>query len=69
MYKRQGLIFAICYVLIQVGRTLFVVLHLGPSHPLAPNFRRMLGWLCISAVLWIAGGLSSGCLLYTSRCV
>ena len=48
------------YVLIQVGRTLFVVLHLGPSHPLAPNFRRMLGWLCISGVLWIAGGLADG---------
>ncbi len=56
----NGLIFGVSYVLIQVGRTLFVVLHLGPSHPLAPNFRRMLGWLCISAVLWIAGGLAEG---------
>ena len=56
----NGLIFAVSYVLIQVGRTLFVVLHLGPSHPLAPNFRRMLGWLCISGVLWIAGGLADG---------
>ena len=50
--------FAISYVVIQVGRTLFIVLHLGPSHPLSPNFRRMLAWLCVSAVLWIAGGLS-----------
>ncbi|MFY2853489.1 low temperature requirement protein A [Achromobacter xylosoxidans] len=58
-FGENGLIFAVCYVLIQVGRTLFVVLHLGRSHPLAPNFRRMLGWLCISAVFWIAGGLSS----------
>ncbi|CAB3625808.1 low temperature requirement protein A [Achromobacter pestifer] len=56
----SGLIFAVCYALIQVGRTLFIVLHLGPQHPLAANFRRMLGWLCISAVLWISGGLASG---------
>ncbi len=59
-FGANGLIFAVCYVLIQVGRTLFVVLHLGPAHPLTPNFRRMLGWLCISAVLWIAGGLAQG---------
>ncbi|WP_454674318.1 low temperature requirement protein A [Achromobacter pestifer] len=56
----SGLIFAVCYALIQVGRTLFIVLHLGPQHPLAANFRRMLGWLCISAVLWISGGMASG---------
>jgi low temperature requirement protein LtrA len=57
-FGANGLIFAISYVLIQVGRTLFIVLHLGASHPLSPNFRRMLGWLCISGLLWIAGGLS-----------
>ena len=56
----SGLIFAVCYAVLQVGRTVFIVLHLGPNHPLADNFRRMLGWLCISAVLWITGGLASG---------
>lgn len=56
----NGLIFAVCYALLQVGRTAFIVLHLGPNHPLADNFRRMLGWLGISAVFWIAGGLASG---------
>lgn len=59
-FGANGLIFAICYALIQVGRTVFIVLHLGPHHALSANFRRMLGWLCISAVLWIAGGLASG---------
>ena len=57
-FGATGLVFAVSYALIQVGRTLFIVLHLGPAHPLAPNFRRMLAWLCVSAVLWIAGGLS-----------
>ncbi len=55
-----GLIFAVSYAIIQVGRTFFIVLHLRSTHPLAPNFRRMLGWLCISAVLWIAGALNDG---------
>ena len=50
-FGATGLVFAISYVVIQVGRTLFIVLHLGPSHPLSPNFRRMLAWLCVSAVL------------------
>lgn len=59
-FGANGLIFAICYVLIQVGRTVFIVLHLGSKHPLADNFQRMLGWLSISAVLWIAGGLAAG---------
>lgn len=54
----RGLIFAMCYAALQVGRTAFLVWELGPGHPLAPNYRRMLGWLMIAAVFWIAGGLA-----------
>jgi low temperature requirement protein LtrA len=35
-----------------------VVLYLGPRHPLAANFRRILGWVSIAAAFWIAGGLA-----------
>ncbi|CAN5505184.1 low temperature requirement protein A [soil metagenome] len=59
-YDGAGLGFALCYAAIQVGRTLFVLFNLGPGSPLAPNFRRIAGWVCISAALWIAGGLSEG---------
>lgn len=55
-----GLVFALCYALIQVGRTLTVLLYLGGSHALTANFRRILGWMSISAVFWIAGGLAHG---------
>jgi low temperature requirement protein LtrA len=58
-FGNRGLLFAVCYASIQVGRTLYVLHHLGRDHPLAPNFQRMLGWLSISAVFWIAGGLAS----------
>lgn len=53
----RGLVFAISYAAMQVGRTLFTVLEVGRDHALAPNQRRMLGWLSIAAVFWVAGGL------------
>ncbi len=56
-FGERGLIFAAAYATLQVGRTAFVLWQLGRGHPLSPNFQRMLGWLCISAALWIAGGL------------
>ena len=38
------------------GSTVYILCLLGAAHALAPNFRRILGWLCVSAVFWIAGG-------------
>jgi low temperature requirement protein LtrA len=57
-FGQRGLIFAAAYTGIQVGRTGFVVLLLGRDHVLAPNYRRMLGWLSISAGFWIAGAFA-----------
>ena len=54
-FGEQGWIFALAYVAIQVGRTAYIVFVLGQNHPLAANYRRMLGWLVISAIFWIAG--------------
>ncbi len=59
-FGSRGLIFAICYLAMQVGRTLYALYHLGRDHPLTPNFQRMLAWLSVSAAFWIAGGLASG---------
>lgn len=54
-FADKGWIFALAYVAIQVGKTAYIVFVLGQNHPLAANYRRMLGWLTISAVFWIAG--------------
>ena len=59
-FAEAGLAFALCYSAIQVGRTLFVLWSLERGHALVPNFRRIFGWVCISAAFWIAGGLSEG---------
>ena len=59
-FGNGGLVFALAYVAIQWGRTAYIVFELGSGHPLTANYRRMLGWLSISAIFWIAGGLSEG---------
>jgi len=56
-FGARALVFAASYAAMQVGRTAYVVWILGPGHPMAPNYRRMLVWLCISGALWIAGGM------------
>lgn len=57
-FADKGLVFAGAYAAMQVGRTAYIVWQLGPDHPLAANYRRMLGWLLIAAVFWIAGALA-----------
>lgn len=59
-FEDRGLIFAVCYAVIQVGRTLIVLFLLGNHHHLTPNFKRILGWSCISGSLWILGGFNEG---------
>ncbi|SQI32613.1 Predicted membrane protein [Serratia plymuthica] len=59
-FGERGLIFALFYVAIQVGRSWVVLNLLEANHPLKQNFRRILGWLCISAIFWILGGLAQG---------
>jgi len=59
-FGERGLMFALFYVAIQVGRSLVVLKLLPAHHPLKQNFRRILGWMCISALFWILGGLTEG---------
>ncbi len=63
-FGERGLMFALAYVAIQLGRTVFAVLALGTSvgtsHPLSGGFRRILAWFAAAGVLWVAGGLVEG---------
>jgi low temperature requirement protein LtrA len=59
-FGERGLMFALAYVAIQLGRTGFAVLALGASHPLSVGFRRILAWFAVSGVFWVAGGLVEG---------
>jgi low temperature requirement protein LtrA len=55
-FGERALVFALAYVAIQFGKTLVVVLLLGRDAR-AANYRRMLAWLSVSGVLWLAGAL------------
>lgn len=59
-YTSRGLIFAACYVAIQLGRSLVVVFLLDSRHYLSRNFKRILGWFSISAVFWVTGAFHNG---------
>jgi low temperature requirement protein LtrA len=63
-FGERGLLFALAYVAIQVGRTAFTFIalrkSLGGSHPLSRTFQRILTWLVGAGVLWITGGLLGG---------
>jgi len=51
----RAFVFAICYVSIQIGRTLCIIFLLGNNHLLSANFKRILGWMTISGIFWITG--------------
>src|SRR5918999_6265359 len=63
-FGKRGLMFALAYVAIQVGRTAFTFIalrrSLGTSHPLSRTFQRILTWLVGGGVVWIIGGLLEG---------
>lgn len=59
-FGERGILFAILYVTIQIGRTISILVMLGRKHQLTPNYTRILGWFIISAVFWIIGGLEDG---------
>lgn len=56
----RGLIFALFYIAMQVGRSAVTLFWLPESHLLQRNFQRILGWMLISAVFWLAGGFAEG---------
>ncbi|WP_446217664.1 low temperature requirement protein A [Micromonospora sp. IBHARD004] len=58
-FTTHGLLFAIGYVSLQVGRTFYVLLAL-PGGGLRRHAARVLFWFAVSAVLWIAGGAVHG---------
>jgi low temperature requirement protein LtrA len=60
-FESRGLWFATAYAAMQVGRTIFLLASIPPTRPsVRMNAIRILVWLSISAVLWIAGGIAEG---------
>lgn len=58
-FAERGWLFALAYVAMQVGRTAYVVARLPAGHALAANYRRILAWVLIAALFWVAGGFAA----------
>jgi low temperature requirement protein LtrA len=59
-FESRGLWFALAYAAMQVGRTAFLVVSTAPRTLARMNAVRILAWLSMSAVFWIAGGFAEG---------
>jgi len=60
-FETRGLWFAIAYAAMQVGRTIFLLASIPRSNPsIRMNAIRILVWLSVSALFWIAGGFAQG---------
>ena len=58
-FGERGLVFACAFAAIQVGRSLFMLWAAREQRMLVQNFQRILVWLVVSGVLWIAGGIAA----------
>src|SRR3954449_11372937 len=54
-FGEDGLLFALSYVALQVGRNVAAASLLRRDHPLRDVFERLVGWSVVSGVLWLAG--------------
>ncbi len=59
-FGEDGALFAISYVVLQVGRNAAAASLLGRDHPLRDVFERLVGWSAASGVLWLAGAALPG---------
>lgn len=60
-FTDHGLMFAGAFVFMQVGRTLFAIWAVrGEPLNMTRNFQRILAWLVLSGVFWIAGAFLEG---------
>ncbi|MFJ7793360.1 low temperature requirement protein A [Pseudomonas sp. NPDC096950] len=60
-FTDHGLMFAGAFVFMQVGRTLFAIWAVrGEARNMTRNFQRILAWLVLSGVFWIAGAFLEG---------
>jgi low temperature requirement protein LtrA len=60
-FESRGLWFAVAYATMQVGRTVFLLASIPPTRPsIRMNAVRILVWLSMSAIFWIAGGFAEG---------
>lgn len=56
----RGLIFAVCLVAANLGRSAFLVCAMREDPLLKANFQRIWVWLAVEGTFWLAGGFAEG---------
>ena len=59
-FESRGIAFATAYALIQVGRTVFFLWAVKGHPRMVRNFQRILVWLVLGGMFWIAGAFAHG---------
>jgi low temperature requirement protein LtrA len=59
-FETRGVAFACAYASMQVGRTAFFLWAVRGRVVMVRNFQRILSWLVVAAVFWIAGAFAEG---------
>lgn len=59
-FGERGMVFALCFVAIQLGRSLFVLWHARGQGLLVRTYQRITLWFVLSGVFWIGGALVEG---------
>jgi low temperature requirement protein LtrA len=59
-FEDRGLIFAVAYVTMHVGRSIFTLLAFRETPGQWRNFQRITIWLLVAAGFWLAGGIADG---------
>ncbi|WP_439473252.1 low temperature requirement protein A [Brevundimonas sp.] len=59
-FGEKGLVFAVAFAGLQIGRGLFTLWAVRGDPILKPNFQRIVVWASVGGAVWIAGGLAEG---------
>jgi low temperature requirement protein LtrA len=59
-FEDRGMVFALCFVAMQLGRSVFVLWHSQKGTQLRATYQRITLWFVVSAVFWIGGALVGG---------
>lgn len=59
-FAGKGLVFAVAFASLQIGRGLFTLWAVRDHPVLKLNFQRIVVWACVGGSVWIAGALAEG---------
>ena len=57
-FAARGAIFGIAFAVVQVGRSVFILVHSGDLPNVQRTYRRITSWVALAGVFWVWGGLA-----------